>query len=77
MRTIKNWTDLGGGSADVNPGFGEEGTRSQHEDNVDDSVYRIGYDMTYRLRRGQVVTQTSNRISLITTFLIIQDVKNI
>lgn len=37
---------LCGRSGDLNPGLGEEGAGTQHEDNVDNSVNRVIQDRT-------------------------------
>ena len=47
---------LSGGSANIDPSLREEGTRSKHEYNVNDSMDRISDNVTYRFRRGQIVT---------------------
>ena len=52
---------LSGRSRNVDPGLGEEGARTEHEDDVDDAVQGIFQHMREGLGRRQVVAQTLTR----------------
>jgi len=51
---------FGRGPRDLDPGLGEEGAGTEHEDDVDAGVNRVVHDRTKRLRRRQVVAETGN-----------------
>ena len=53
---------FGGGARHVDPSFGEEGARAQHETNVEDGVDWVFGDVAETLRRRQVVAQTADRV---------------
>lgn len=53
---------LGGGAGHLDPGFGEEGTRSQHEDDVNEGMDRIVQDRAKRLRGREIVAESTYRV---------------
>jgi len=53
---------LGRRPGNIDPSFGEEGTRAEHEGNVDESMARILQDMAETLGWRHVVAQASNGI---------------
>lgn len=53
---------LGGGAGHLDPGFGEKGTRSQHEDDVNEGVDRVVQDRAERLRRREIVAESTYRV---------------
>ena len=53
---------LGAGARHFDPGLGEEGAGSQHEDDVENSVDGVLQDVRERLRRREVVAQTSDGV---------------
>lgn len=53
---------LGGGAGHFDPGFGEKGTRSQHEDDVNEGVNRVVQDRAERLRRREIVAESTYRV---------------
>lgn len=50
---------LGGGAGHLDPGFGEEGTRSQHEDDVNEGMDRVVQDRAKRLRGREIVAESA------------------
>lgn len=50
---------LGGGAGHLDPGFGEKGTRSQHEDDVDEGMDRVVQDRAKGLRRREIVAEST------------------
>lgn len=53
---------LGGGAGHLDPGFGEEGTRSQHEDDVNEGVDWIVQYRAKRLRGREIVAESTYRV---------------
>lgn len=53
---------LGGGAGHLDPGFGEEGTRSQHEDDVNEGMDRIVQDRAKRLGWREIVAEATYRV---------------
>ena len=53
---------LGTAAGHINPGLGEKCARSQHEENVEESVDGIGQDGGEGLRRGEIVAQTTDGV---------------
>lgn len=53
---------LGGGAGHLDPGFGEKGTGSQHEDDVNEGVDRVVQNRAERLRRREIVAESAYRI---------------
>ena len=54
---------LGRAAGHVNPGLAEEGATTEHEADVKDGVDWVGQDGAKRLRRREIVTETSDRVS--------------
>jgi hypothetical protein len=54
----------GAGTRDINPSLGEQGASSQDEGQVKDGVERIQQNLLQGARRGNVVSQSTNRDSL-------------
>ena len=62
-KIIKNSYILGAGSRHVNPRFGEECARSQHENDVDRRVDGIHQDVAETFRGRKVVAQSADGIT--------------
>lgn len=53
---------FGRGARHFDPGLGEKGARSEHEDDVDEGVDRILQDRTERLGGREVVAEAAYRV---------------
>lgn len=53
---------LGGGAGHLDPGFGEKGTWSQHEDDVNEGMDRVVQDRAERFGRREIVAESTDRV---------------
>lgn len=60
IRSMKYTHILGGASRDFDPRFWEECARAKHEQDVEEGVDRVLYDVTDRFGRREVIAQSTN-----------------